>query len=297
MKPIRLCLYALLCLALNALAACTSDKTEEKPIQNAAMLNTAPFALPAELAMLKTDIRRMDIRRIGYEDALVTVYPKDAMGARIGFEALQIFEYDTTKQVFQRVHEEKVYYGKSLDVKDIDGDGIAEICIQTDGGGNSALASIGLTILKKQNGRYSRIVGFDAGNPEIITLTSNGTNISAVLMSNEYWPEYLPHSEAVAVIDSIVVLAQTPEEATKLTQKFFDEHLAKAEQRYDEAKSVLKANRSEQTILAVYSEAVAVISLMQKSSRSANRPSYLATERAYWRAMLPKRYQQALQGL
>lgn len=298
MKLIRRpCLCALLCIALNILAACTNDKTEEKPIQNAAMTNTAPFTLPAELATLKTDIRRMDIRHIGYEDALVTVYPKDAMGARIGFEALQIFEYDTTKQVFQRVHEEKVYYGKSLDVKDIDGDGTSEICIQTDGGGNSTVASIGLTILKKQDGIYRRIVGFDAGNPEIITLTSNGGNISAVLMSNEYWPEYLPHSEAVTVIDSIVVLARTPEEAAKLARKFFDEHLAKAEQRYAEAKSVLKANRSEQAVLAVYSEAVAVVSLLGKSSRSADRPSYLATERAYWRAMLPRRYQQALDGL
>lgn len=288
-------------MACIIVAACASENSEEKPINNAAMTRTIPFTLPSELIALKTDIRRIDLRKSGYEDALVTVFPKDSMGARIGFETLQIFEYDTTKQAFSLVHQEKVYYGKSLDVRDIDNDGTSEICIQTDGGGNSATASKGLTILKKQQGKYRQLVGFDAGNPEIISLqgkvlSSKDTakSVTAVLMSDEYWPDYLPRTEAVTVIDSVTVLAQTPEEAKALRVQFFDDHLAKAQQRYTDAKNVLQANRSEQAIWSVYSEAVAVLRLMRKSSRSQNLTTFMTAERAYWRAMLPTRLQQAL---
>ena len=216
------------------------------------------------------------------------------MGARVGFEKLQIFEFDTLKQAFTKVHEEKVYYGKSLDVRDVDGDGTSEICIQTDGGGNSALASLGLTILKKQNGKYSRTASFDAGNPEIISLPNGEKTASAVLISDEYWPDYLPHTEAVVFMDSLAVLVQAPEEAAKIRVKFFDEALAKAEQRYADAKSVLKASRSEQAVFNVYTEAVTMLRLLPKSSRSASLQSFTTVERAYWRSMLPSRLQQAL---
>ncbi|MBL7991609.1 MAG: hypothetical protein JNN25_09240 [Candidatus Kapabacteria bacterium] len=280
--------------------ACTSEHSEEKPINNAAMSRTNPFTLPTDLATLKTDIRRVDLSKSGYEDAIVTVYPKDSMGASIGFEGLQIFEYDTTKKAFAPIYQEKFYYGKSLDVRDVDNDGTSEVCIKTDGGGNSAVASIGLTILKKQQGKYRRVVNFEAGNPEIITLASKAsgkdtaTMVTAVLMNDEYWPDYLPHTEAVTVVDSIVVLAQTSGEASRLRIQFFDDHLAKAQQRYGEAKSVLKANRSEQAIWSVYSEAIAVLRLMSKSSQNPGMAAFISTERMYWRAMLPKRLQQAL---
>jgi hypothetical protein len=291
--PKRFC--APLCLVLCiAVVSCTSENKDEKPIQTAAMTRTAPFTLPSDLVALKTDIRRIDLQQHGYEDALVTVYPKDSMGARLGFEALQIFEFDTTKQVFVRSHEEKVFYGKSLDVRDLDGDGTQEICIRTDGGGNSEIASIGMTVLKKRNGRYARIVGFDSGNPEIILLPNGTTSVNAVLMNGEYVPEYLPRTEAVTVVDSIIVLAQNAEESEKLRRKFFDESLAKAEQRYADAKNVLKSNRSEPAAYNAYTEAVTVLRLMSKSSRSASLAAYISTERAYWRAMLPARYQQAL---
>ncbi len=301
MKSYQSSLRITLFLACIIVAACASENSEEKPINNAAMTRTVLFTLPSELIALKTDIRRIDLRKSGYEDALVTVFPKDSMGARIGFETLQIFEYDTTKQAFALAHQEKVYYGKSLDVRDIDNDGTSEICIQTDGGGNSAIASRGLTILKKQQGKYRQLVGFDAGNPEIISLPGKALSskdtaksVTAVLMSDEYWPDYLPRTEAVTVIDSVVVLAQTPEEAKALRLQFFDDHLAKAQQRYTDAKNVLQANRSEQAIWSVYSEAVAVLRLMSKSSRSQNLTTFIAAERAYWRAMLPTRLQQAL---
>lgn len=294
------CSITALFLAGCLAAACTSENSEEKPINNAAMSRTNPFTLPTDLATLKTDIRRIDLSKSGYEDALVTVYPKDSMGASIGFEGLQIFEYDTTKKAFAPIYQEKFYYGKSLDVRDVDNDGTSEVCIKTDGGGNSAVASIGLTILKKQQGKYRRVVNFEAGNPEIITLASKAsgkdtaTMVTAVLMNDEYWPDYLPHTEAVTVVDSIVVLAQTAGEASRLRIQFFDDHLAKAQQRYGEAKNVLKTNRSEQAIWGVYSEAIAVLRLMNKSSQNSGMAAFISTERMYWRAMLPKRLQQAL---
>jgi hypothetical protein len=296
---------ALLCVVAFASSSCADEPADERPIELSSMTHSVPFVLPEELHSFKTDIRRVDMRRTGYEDALVTVFPKDSLGAKIGFEALKIYEYDTTKKAFTLLYEDKFYYGKSIDPRDVDGDDAPELCVQTDGGGNSAVASVGLIILKKQRGKYRRLASFEAGNPEIVTLASEekaGDNpdgkqkiITAVVSSDEYWPDYLPRTEAVTTLDSVVILtAKTSEEALRWRMKFWDDYLAKAQQRYAEAKSVLQVNRSPEAVWNVYAEAIVVVRSMAKSSASARVATFAAQERPFWRAMLPKRFQQAL---
>ena len=293
------------CAFWGVASSCADEPADERPIESSSMTHSVPFALPEDLDSFKTDVRRVDMRRTGYEDALVTVFPKDSLGARIGFEWLKIYEYDTTKKAFGLLYEDKFYYGKSIDPRDVDGDDAPELCVQTDGGGNSAVASAGLVILKKQRGQYRRIATFDAGNPEITTFASDektGDNadekqkvVTAVVSSDEYWPDYLPRTESVTTLDSIVILtAKTGEEALRLRKKFWDNYLAKAQQRYAEAKGVLEVNRSAEAVWKVYAEAVVVVRAMAKSSESARVPAFMTQERPFWRSMLPKRFQQAL---
>jgi hypothetical protein len=47
-------------------------------------------------------------------------------------------------------------------------------------------------------------------------------------------------------------------------------------------------------VFNVYTEAVTMLRLLPKSSRSASLQSFTTVERAYWRSMLPSRLQQAL---
>lgn len=291
----RIAIRGLMCSAIYYLVACTTETKEQEPIHTPAVTNTVPFIIPSDLATRSTDIRRVDLRRTGYEDAVVMVYPRDSLGARIGFEELQIFEFDSTKRVFVRVHEEKVYYGVSLDVRDVDGDGIQEICIRTNGGGTSEIASIGLIILKKLGGRYMQIVSCDSGNPELLTLSDGNDAVSIVVVNTEFAPPYIARTEAVEVIDSVIVLNQSPTKSASVRLQLFDEYLSKAEQRYIRAKQVLANNRSDEAAYAVYSEVVTILRLMKQSSRSASLPAFVRTERLYWRSMLPLRYQKAIE--
>jgi hypothetical protein len=272
-------------------AAC-NEQTDEKPIGTDTHLQSVPFAVPTELAPQKTDTRRVDVNKDGYEDAIVLAYPKDSLGARIGFETLRIYEYDTTKKQFHQAFQGKYYYGTTIDVRDLDRNGTNELCIRTDGGGNSAIASIGMTVLGKMAGKYITLAAFDFGNPDIITLPGDST--LALLGNDEYFPEYLPPSEAVIVPDSLVVFAQTPERASMLRTQYFTDAAKKARERYAQAKATLSGNRSTPALFAAYSEAVVTMRLLAKLPDAKPLQEFILQERPFWRAMLPKRLHNAL---
>ncbi|TAE26620.1 MAG: hypothetical protein EAZ92_10690 [Candidatus Kapaibacterium sp.] len=268
-----------------------NEPAEEKPIHAVSETRSIPFTVPSELASRKIDTRRADIGNDGFEDALVTIYPKDSLGARIGFETLRIYEYDSTKKQFWQAFEGTYYYGTMLDLRDLDRDGTNEICIRTDGGGNSATASIGMTVLKKRAGKYTIAAGFDVGNPDFITLPDSTL---ALLAYDEYYPEYLAPNEVVSVPDSLVVFATQPERAQNLRLRYFADAADKAQTRYKERQNALKANRTQQNLFEVYSSALVTVRLLAKGSDAQAVSNFMTKERPYWRAMLPKPLHDAL---
>jgi hypothetical protein len=279
-------------LGISIYTGCNEQQSEEKPIDNPSLARTIPFTPPSELASRTLDTRRVDVNRDGYEDAIVTVLPKDSLGARIGFETLRIYTYDTTKGQFQQAFQGTYYYGTMIDVRDLNRDGTPELCIRTNGGGNSAIASIGMTIISKQSGKYATLATFDVGNPDIITLPSDSTY--ALLSNDEYYPEYLPPSEAVIVPDSLIVFAQSAEQAMTLRVQFYTDAIAKARQRYEQAKTTVGGNRSPQALFGAYSEAVVMMRLLSKLPDAKPLQEFITKERPFWRAMLPKRLHDAL---
>jgi hypothetical protein len=288
-RPFLLC-YSIL--SIGIYAGCNDQESAEKPIGNSLLSHMMPFALPTELAPRTKDTRRMDMNGDGYEDAIVTIFPKDVLGARIGFETLQIYIYDTTKEQFQQVFQGTYYYGTIIDVRDLNRDGTPELCIRTNGGGNSAIASIGMTIISKQAGTYKPLATFDVGNPDIITLSSDST--SALLSNDEYYPEYLPPNEAVIVPDSLIIFGQSPEQATTLRVKFYTDAITKTRQLYEQAKAKVTSKRSPQALFGAYSEAVLMMRLLSKIPDAKPLKEFIVKERPFWRAMLPKRLHDAL---
>jgi hypothetical protein len=279
-------------LSASIYAGCNEQESEQKPIAEASPSRTIPFATPSELASRTIDTRRVDVNRDGYEDAIVTVFPKDSLGARIGFETLRIYTYDTTKRQFQQAFQGTYYYGTMVDVRDLNHDGTPEICIRTNGGGNSAIASLGMAIISKKAGKYVPLATFDVGNPELITLAGDST--AALLSNDEYYPEYLPLSEAVIVPDSLIVFAESAERAMTLRVQFYTDAITKARQRYDQAKTIVGSNRSPQALFAAYSEAVVLMRLLSKIPDATPLQEFITKERPFWRAMLPKRLHDAL---
>jgi hypothetical protein len=279
----------------SVLAASCAGSSSEKPIELAS--SSLPFAVPAEftkeLSERKTDTRRVDVTGDGFEDAIVTVFPKDSTGARIGFETMRIFEYNTSTKKFVSAFEEKYYYGKSVDVRDLDRDGKPEICVNTDGGGTSLVASLGMAIVKKSDGKYRTLVAFDAGKPEIIMFGDD--SIPVVVSNDEYWPEYLARMEAVTVADSVVVLGKTGNEAGAVRERFLAEMTAKAEDRYVQSRKKIADKRTPETTFALYSAAVAGLRAMQHLADGGKQArSFASAERPFWRSELPRRFSQAL---
>jgi hypothetical protein len=290
----------LLVLSLGVvLSASCNEQTDERPIGSPGNVRSVPFDAPSEFRTRKIDIRRTDIDEDGFEDALVMVYPQDSLGARIGFETLRIYEYDSLAKQFTSGFEGKYFYGKMIDVRDLNRDGMPELCIRTDGGGNSPVASIGMTVLgknpaaKKNAGKpsYIALAAFDFGNPEIITLSGDST--LALLGNDEYFPEYLSPSEAVIVPDSLVVFA-SPERAAALRTEYFTQAAQKAEERYTQAKTTVGGNRSTPALLAAYSEAVVTMRLLAKLPNQQRLQGFITKERPFWRSTLPKRLHDAL---
>ncbi len=279
------------CVVCSFLFVSCNEPAEEKPIHAGSETRSVPFPVPTELASRKIDTRRADISNDGFEDALVTIYPKDSLGARIGFETLRIYEYDSAKAQFQQAFEGKYYYGTMLDLRDLDRDGTNELCIRTDGGGNSAVASIGMTVLKKRAGKYTVAAGFDVGNPDFITLPDSTL---ALLAYDEYYPEYLAPNEVVSVPDSLVVFAASPERAQELRSRYFADAAAKAQTRYKERQTSLQGNRNTQNLFEVYSSALVTVRLLAKGNDAQALNNFIAKERPYWRAMLPKPLHNAL---
>lgn len=293
--------FALALIAGACIYAACSDSSEEKPIGGNAMTRSVPFSTPTEYSVRKTDIQRMDVNGDGFEDALLMIFPKDSLDARIGFEVLRIYEYDSLKNQFSSAFEGKYFYGKTVEQRDLDNNGKAELCIRTDGGGNSAIASRGMSVVGKQAGKYITLASFDFGNPDFVMLmgdSSKGISNTMALVSNdEYFPEYLPPTETVIVPDSIVVFAATPEAAFRQRLEYIQSAAEKAQNRYNDAVKRVQNNRSEQALFTVYSEAVITMRLLGKLSTTKQLQDFIAKERPFWRASLPKRFHNALDDL
>ncbi len=279
-----------------------SSNDEQKPINTASLtIFSPPFTVPAEYATRKYDVRRVDVTGDGFEDAILTAF-RDSSRIISGFEMLVIYAYDSTKKSFEPVFQQKYFYGKSFDVRDLNRDGSKEIVVTTDGGGNSATASLGMSVIARVGGKYRETLAFDEGAPEIaMSGQDSATQVTVLLVKKQYIGRNLPESDGVSYVDSVVVFSNDEVRVENTRRQMMYEQLSQAQQRYKQAKTAFSARRSTKTdarlITEVYANAAVQLLTMYRLNMAKEFKAFRAQERQYWRDTLPDEYAQALEEI
>lgn len=285
--------------SLIFLQNCDSDQ-QKKPIDapntNVRGQNSPAFTLPERFASLKNEVRRADLNHDGYDDAIVMTYPNDSYESVIGFDSLFIYQYLPDSSKFALKFQRAYYYGANLDVKDLSKDSFPEIYIFTDGGGNSDVASLGLTVIGYKSGSYIETLSLDNGAPQIIQLGSD--TAFAVLVQNEYWPQEISHAESVSYVDDIHPLsASLAFKKDSVVAWKFQSEFATAQKDYASAKEKISQKKDDDAAFALYSAAVRQIIYERKLKMDKEVISWFSGEQKFLKGVLPQEYTAALNDL
>lgn len=306
----------LVALALIVLAVACAP-SEEKPIAGQRAF-VKPFEIPSEWRARKTDVRHLDITGDGLEDAIVMLYRADSSKLARGFETLVLYRYEPASQTYVEVFRQQYFYGTSVDVRDINHDGAAEVIVKTDGGGNSALASQGMSIIARSQppatqrsdgavqqenknnteqsgykGTFREINALDEGAPE---LTYSGQDSTAVVLSyTRFTPDYSPESDAIRFVDSVLVLSESAERREQIRKQVFQELAARTAQQYRQTKTLLSIKHNDtKAVDDLYTFAAAQLFYLRKLGQVKEAQAFRATEQQYWRTVLADDAVQAL---
>lgn len=270
---------------------------EERPIVPAGgTAYTPPFELPQEFSGKKHDIRRVDVNGDGFQDALVSLY-RDSSRLVRGFETLLVYEFDSTLKKFSAQFQGKYYYGTAVDTRQLLRDNTMYLVVATDGGGNIPVLSRGLVILQRKQGKWSEILNFDDGSPEILTVGQDSASRTMVLVANfHYRGEFLPESDLITYPDSVVVFHHDSAIVEQVSRQIYEEELIRSQGSYRHAKAYLSTRPNDpRGISDLYAHAVIQVALMRKLSRLKDLRLLYSRELPYWRGVLPAEYRESLQ--
>jgi hypothetical protein len=306
---------------------------EAKPIGDQAAF-VAPFQIPGAFAARKTETRNVDFNADGYSDVILTVYRSDSAkatkgagvsaGAKTGaeaakstnraeavnrlvrgFETLLLYAYQPAEKSYKQVFSGKFFYGVSVNVQSLTKNTTPEIVIKTDGGGNSALASQGMTVLAAQNekdskdgksNKYVAVTELDEGSPRLVVTGADST--WSVVTHTRFAPDFAAKSDATECVDSVVVLADTEAKRQMVRRNILQEYLARAAAQYKQAKSTLAQRpRDPQTLTLLYATAAAQIMYMLKLGEVPALKTFRTNEANYWRGTLSAEAVTALQEI
>ncbi len=110
-------------------------------------------------------------------------------------DLLEIYRFDTLSRAWSIVVRDTLEWGATIRLMDATGDRIPDLLVFTTSGGNDMVASQGLRIYSGDSGRVRPVFRSSRGDPELTTL--KGVNGRAIVLHDELWPMFAPHSEAV----------------------------------------------------------------------------------------------------
>jgi hypothetical protein len=281
------------------LCCCTGDN---RPILKQAVVK--PFAVPAtkEMAGRKAEVQRVDVNNDGFEDAVVMYYRDTTKSANKaasklirGFEVLVIHEYNPSTQSFAQTFQHPYFYGTSVEARDVNRDGVLELVVATDGGGNSALATRGMAVIGRMDGTYKEIAVLDEGAPELITTKDS---VTLMLSHAVFAPDFSSKADEVQVIDSVHIFSSDAAVRRKVRDTTLRSYLVQAADRYRQAKSTLALKPKDgKAVSDVYSSAVAQLLYLLKLGLINEAQKLRQNEQSYWAQTLPAHYRQTLQDI
>lgn len=275
------------------LASCSSEPSQ-KPIENTSTYvrkeQQPEFVVPAPYSAMPHAVKRADINRDGYDDAVLTVMgDTKALDTPNAFDTVYVYQYNESLSTFEQKFRTAVYFGSSVDILDADGDEYPEVFVYTDAGGNDAVVSNGVNIVRYRDGVYSPALVLDGGAPEVISVDVVGQPVVVVKVFGDYWPDVLSHAESVNYLDSLVIFRPLSDSIkASIVHMLFQQALADAEQEYAQAKNAYAEQQDDEAAFAVYSAAVRIAKYYNAVGMPDKLPALRTKEWRFWRGIMPE---------
>ncbi|MDH7515192.1 MAG: hypothetical protein QHI48_04880 [Bacteroidota bacterium] len=211
------------------------------PAKEEAMLHetaAGPFR-PYDSTRVIVDSIRMDLNRDGKSEFVVTSYdatmPWDPLlPAR--FDRLEIFTLDPRRGGFRSAFVDPVENGASVSVEDVTKNGMLEIVVRTDAGGNDPIASTGLAVYGcRSDGSFTVLFVSTEGAPEIKDI--DGDARPEILVTGQYWG-VTPHADVLVFTAEIHRFdGEKFVEDNRAYAAYFDAEISRARAEYERLKS------------------------------------------------------------
>jgi hypothetical protein len=219
--------------ALLAVGCSRSDRRPEEPDQSMMTIHDSIFH-PPQFPQGRTldTVMALDFDGRGRQEYVVTSRtgaPDSIPGARA--DLVQIFSYDSLAHAFRAVLVDSLIGVHDMFLRDLTGDGVPEVVVTTDGGGNDPIASRGLAVYSGSGGTIRTIFQRLDGDPELTTMRDADGPV--IVTHDLYWPDFVPHVGARAYANDLLafkgdrfvsVRADHPKFFLAEAQKYLDEY-------------------------------------------------------------------------
>ena len=192
--------------------------------------------LPALDGAVLRDSMRVDVDGDGRAELVVASRADDGDDDPLladRFDRIDI--YTQGRDGFRRLFVDAVDYGAALDSADVTGDGVSDLLIRLDAGGNNPIATQGLHIYGRDTRGAVALLFYSAsGAPALRDLDGDGRQ--EVLVSDQYWG-MMAHSEVIGYTRAVYAFAgDSYEHANTRFTSWFDTMLKSRRRTYEQAR-------------------------------------------------------------
>jgi hypothetical protein len=193
-------------------------------------------ALPALDGAMVRDSMRVDVNGDGAAELVIASRAEDGEDDPLladRFDRIDVYAHGT--EGFRRLFVDAVDYGTALDSADVTGDGVSDLLIRLDAGGNNPIATQGLHIYGRDTRGMVVLLFYSAsGAPVLRDLDGDGRQ--EVLVSDQYWG-MMAHSEVIGYTREVYAFAgDSYEKANTRFASWFNTMLASRRRTYEQAR-------------------------------------------------------------
>ncbi|MCB2204983.1 VCBS repeat-containing protein [bacterium] len=229
--------YVALALVVLLLAACGSDEKKNEAQGNSFDSTGSARRFDIGGASL-VDSLAADLNGDGIAEAILFSL-SDTLGGdpllQENFDRVDIFDSSagSAKRLFFDVIED----GSRAECGDVTGDGVQDLIVEVDAGGNNPLISRGMHLYGlNEKGEVTLLFYINSGAPELRDLDGDGS--SEILVSDQFWG-MMAHSEAIVYTREIFAFdGSSYSSANARFVQYFDRMLRERTKRYEEEKHI-----------------------------------------------------------
>lgn len=226
---------AVLAVVLLLTAGCGKDE-ESARRDDAAADSTRRSIAPALEGSVLVDSVRADVTGDGVSELIVTSRVQDSVDDPLlldRFDRLDIYRQDADG--YLRLFVDAIDYGASLRCEDVTGDGISDVLVRLDAGGNNPITTQGLHIYGLDSRKAMVLLFYSASGAPVLR-DLDGDSRGEVLVSDQYWG-MMAHSEVIGYTREIYTFrGDSYEMANRAFSKWYDGILKTRRRAYEQAR-------------------------------------------------------------